>query len=91
MLLIAGMALAPLAAAAQPYHRDFHHGRPPPHYGGHDGNAGAVIGGALLGLGVGAVLGGALAAGPPVYTPPPVYYAPPAPAYAPPPPVYYGY
>jgi hypothetical protein len=63
-------------------------------------NSGAVIGGALLGLGVGALVGGAYlaqprvyAAPPPVYyAPPPVYYAPPPRAYyAPPPPVYYGY
>jgi hypothetical protein len=61
-------------------------------YGRRD-NSGAVIGGALLGLGI---LGGALAlqqsqvAPPPAYyAPPPDYYAPP-PAYAPPP-GYYGY
>ena len=49
---------------------------------------GAVIGGVLLGLGVGALLGGALVAPPPVvYAPPPRYANP----YAPPPPIYYGY
>jgi len=49
-----------------------------------DNDAGAVIGGALLGLGVGALLGGAFAAPPPaVYAPPPVAtypYPPPPPA-----------
>ena len=53
---------------------------------GYNDNSGAVIGGVLLGLGIGAVLGGALAAPPPVvYAPPPSYANP----YAPPPPVYY--
>lgn len=90
--VIGAMAL-PAVASAQPYrphpayryeHRDYHHGGPP---------VGAVVGGALLGLGVGAVLGGVLAPPPPAYyAPPPVYYAPPPPTYyAPPPPVYYGY
>ena len=102
---VLGLATAlvlPLAApaVAQP------HGRPPArydHYGyhGHDGNAGAVVAGALLGLGAGALLGSAAAGPPPAYAaPPPAYYAPPPPAYypppppayaAPPPPVYYGY
>lgn len=77
---------------------------PPPDWRRHDGrgdhghwdrgphdhdNTGAVVGGALLGLGVGALLGGALAAPPPVvYSAPPQAYYPPPP---PPPPVYYGY
>jgi hypothetical protein len=55
---------------------------------GHRDNSGAVVGGVLLGLGVGALLGGALVAPPPVVYPPPPPYANP---YAPPPPVYYGY
>jgi hypothetical protein len=55
---------------------------------GYNDNSGAVIGGVLLGLGVGALLGGALVAPPPVVYAPPPYYANP---YAPPPPVYYGY
>ncbi|HTN11655.1 MAG TPA: hypothetical protein VL154_11880, partial [Acetobacteraceae bacterium] len=61
--------------------------------GDHRDNSGAIIGGALLGLGLGAVIGGALAPPPAYYAPPPpVYYAPPPPAYyAPPPTVYYGY
>lgn len=60
-------------------------------YGRRD-NTGAIIGGALLGLGV---LGGALALQQSQVAPPPAYYAPP-PSYAPPPayappPGYYGY
>lgn len=60
-------------------------------YGRRD-NSGAVIGGALLGLGI---LGGALALQQSQVAPPPAYYAPPPsydvpPAYAPPP-GYYGY
>ncbi len=53
---------------------------------------GAIVGGALLGLGVGALLAAPYAVPPPVvYAPPPVYYPPPAYAYAPPPyyPPYY--
>jgi hypothetical protein len=88
--------------AAQPPPPDWHkqggwdhghgdHGPPRGHdYGHHDhDNTGAVVGGTLLGLGVGALLGGALAAPPPVVysAPPPAYYPPPPP----PPPVYYGY
>ena len=58
---------------------------------------GAIAGGALLGLGLGAVLGGIYAAPPVAYAPPPYYYyAPPTYYAAPyqysyPPPVYYGY
>jgi hypothetical protein len=65
-------------------------------YGNHD-NSGAIVGGALLGLGVGAATGGILLAPPPVvYVPaPPRYYnynyGPPPYAYPyAPPPVYYG-
>lgn len=63
---------------------------------GHRGiGPGAIVGGALLGLGVGALLAAPYVAPPPprvVYAPPPYY--PPAYAYAPyryapPPPVYY--
>jgi hypothetical protein len=62
----------------------WHHG-----WGWHRGwYPGAVIGGALLGLGVGA----AIASGPYYYAPPPVVYAPPPPVvYAPPPVVYAPY
>jgi len=60
-------------------------------YGRRD-NTGAIVGGALLGLGL---LGGALALQQSQVAPPPAYYAPP-PAYEPPadygpPPGYYGY
>lgn len=71
--------------------------------GRHDGGAAVIAG--LLGLGIGAVAGGALggrshryepAYAPPAYAPvyvapPPVYYAPPPPPiiYAPPPPIAY--
>jgi hypothetical protein len=88
LLLAGGLATAPLAAQAQ-----WHGGGGGCCYHGGGGN---FVGGALLGLGVGAVLGGALAPHyyappPPVYyaPPPPVYYAPPPPVYYAPPPVYY--
>jgi len=57
-----------------------------PHGYGHN-PVGAIVGGALLGLGIGAAVASAVA--PPVYyAPPPVYYAPP-PVYYAPAPVYY--
>jgi hypothetical protein len=72
LLLATALAASPVAAEA----------------GWHGGGGGNFVGGALLGLGLGAVVGGALAQ--PRYAPPPVYYAPPPPVYyAPPPPVYY--
>ena len=49
----------------------------------HAGN-GSAVGAGLLGFGVGAILGGALAPQAVYVAPPPVYYVPP------PPPVYYG-
>ena len=76
-----------------PGHRDWNRGE---HWrGGGDqyrgGNGGAVVGGALLGLGLGAVLGGAVLAPRPYYTPSPVYYPPAPPGYyGGPPPAYYG-
>lgn len=79
------MFAAPAPAHADRWHR------------GGGGNAGAVIAGGLIGLGVGAVVAGALqpvvpVPERPVYyappPPPPVYYAP-APAYYAPPPAYY--
>jgi hypothetical protein len=77
LLLATALAASPLTAEA------YWHGGGCWNCGG--GNFAA---GALLGLGVGAVVGGALA--PHYYAPPPVYYAPPPPVYyAPPPPVYY--
>lgn len=66
-------------------HRDWGHRDDHGDWGHRGGGGGAVIGGALLGLGLGAVVGSAIAA------PPPVYYAPQPRPYAPPPPVYYGY
>jgi len=90
-LALAAILAIPLAGPAAAQH-DRDRGRPAYRHDdrGHGGNGGAVVGGALLGLGVGALLGGVIAA--PAYAPPPaVYYAPPPPAYyAPPPPVYYG-
>ncbi len=53
---------------------------------GNGGCGGCGVAGALLGLGVGAVLGAALANG--EGPPPPAYYSGPPPAYAPPPGVY---
>lgn len=57
-------------------------------YYGHRGyGPGPFVGGALLGLGVGALLAAPYLAPPPppvVYAPPPAYYAPPAYTYAPP-------
>ena len=47
---------------------------------GYGWGPGAVVGGALLGIGIGAAIGGAY---------PPTYYAPPPAYYPPPPPVYY--
>ena len=75
--LVAGLTLA--AAPAQAQWRGGYGGgfRGP-------GPVGAVVGGALLGLGVGAVLGAPYYRPPVVYAPPPAYYPPPPPyAYAP--------
>jgi hypothetical protein len=81
-LLLAGLAMAPVAQA-----RDWHHGGGryygPAYHGGGDAAAAAIVGG-LIGLGIGAAItsGGA----------PPGYYGPPPGYYGPPPPgVYYGY
>ena len=56
----------------------------------HAGN-GSAVGAGIVGFGVGAIVGSALAS-PPVYVapPPPVYYAPPPPVYVAPAPVYVG-
>jgi hypothetical protein len=89
LLAIAIFALPPSAQADQR-----HNGGRAQHYhggGGYRGgnNNGAVIGGVLLGLGLGALAGSALAQ-PGYAPPPPVYYAPPPPgAYYAPPPVAY--
>jgi hypothetical protein len=90
LALAAGLAVPATfpAAAAYPYD---HYGH---WHGYYHNNTGAIVGGALLGLGLGAVIGSTLAAPPPAYyaPPPPVYYAPAPPTYyAPPPPAYYGY
>ena len=100
LLLATALTMLPLAEAAA-QHRGFHGGG---YRGGHGyhggdyrggngyrgGGGGAFVGGALLGLGVGAALGGTVAR--PYYAPPPVYYPPPPPAvYAAPPGVYYPY
>lgn len=106
-LLVLAASLAALPAAtgvAQPRHGGGgyhpHYAPAPQWHGGHGYNyGGAIAGGALLGFGLGALLGGALLAPPPVvYAPPPQYYyyynGPPpyyVMPYAPPPPVYYGY
>ncbi len=78
LLLATALAASPLTAEAY-----WHGGGGCWNCGGGGGNFAA---GALLGLGVGAVI----ASQPRYYAPPPVYYAPPPPVYyAPPPPVYY--
>jgi hypothetical protein len=97
VMLSAVPVLTAMPAYAQPndWHGHNDHRPPPPpprggdwHGGGYHGgggyhnNTGAIVGGALLGLGVGAAIG-AMAAPPVVYRPAPTYYAPP--------PVYYGY
>lgn len=107
-VLAGAMAVSAGPALAQRHRDHGWHGGPPPgrHYdrgwdrgrGGYHGgygrrdNTGAIVGGALLGLGL---LGGALALQQSQVAPPPAYYAPP-PAYVPPPayappPGYYGY
>ncbi|WP_209443392.1 hypothetical protein [Falsiroseomonas frigidaquae] len=69
-------ALASQPALADWRYRGHHHHR----YHYHN-NGAAVLGGALLGLGVGAALGAALAPPAVVYAPPPVVYYPPPPVY----------
>ncbi len=95
--VVAGLAMAPSVA-----HADWYRGG----YGGYRGGYGhgyyrgggfagpAIVGGALLGLGLGAALAPRYYAPPPVYyapPPPPVYYAPPPVYYAPPPAYYPAY
>jgi hypothetical protein len=98
LLIAAPVAIGLLAAPAA--HADWRHqgggwggGR---HYEQHRGNGGGdAVAGALIGLGVGALIGGMIAASQPppqYYAPQPQYYAPPPVAYAPPPyaaPAYY--
>ena len=79
--VLAALALAPVAANAQFYRGSYgYHGGY--RYGYRGFGVGPFIGGAVLGLGLGAVIAGApryYAPPPVVYAPPPVYY--PAPAY----------
>lgn len=76
VFLAASALVATLGSSVTPAEAQWRRGH---HYDG------AVVGGALLGLGVGALLAAPYYARPPVvYAPPPVYY-PPAYAYAPPP------
>jgi len=107
LLALAATLAVTLATPVAAQHQDRGRGGHAPPSQWHGGNSyggyrnrddsGAIVGGALLGLGLGALLGGALIAPPPVvYAPPPTYYynGPPpyyAYPYAPPPPVYYGY
>ena len=82
--VLAMTALAPAVANAQ-YYRGGYGGYRGGYGYGHRGygyGGGAIVGGALLGLGVGALLAR------PYYAPPPVYYAPPPVVYAPPPAYY---
>ena len=99
LLLTVSVLALPPSAQAQHNGGEQHHGGEPHYHGGggyHGGdgyrggdNNGAVIGGVLLGLGLGAVAGGVLAQ-PGYAPPPPVYYPPPPPSayYAPPPAAY---
>ena len=80
---VLALGVAATAPAEAQYYR---HG----YYGHRYGiGPGAIVGGALLGLGVGALLAAPYYRPPVVYAPPPAYYAPPAYAYAPP--AYYPY
>ena len=102
--LLAAAAILPVAAVAltpTPAQADGYRGYGGYYRGGygyyHRGfGPGAIVGGALLGIGVGALLAAPYVAPPPVvYAPPPAYYPAPAYAYAPPayyapPPYYYG-
>jgi hypothetical protein len=93
--IAAGLLAAPAAQADWHGHGGWHGGGGY-HGGWHGGGGrgyyrGPGIGGALLGLGAAAVIGGVIASQayappPPVYyAPPPAYYAPPPGYYAPPP------
>ncbi|HEY8290005.1 MAG TPA: hypothetical protein VIG49_12105 [Acetobacteraceae bacterium] len=91
LLIAAPVAVGLLAAPAA--HADWRHrgggwGGHEQHYG-HGGGGVSPVAGALIGLGVGALIGGVIASqAAPVYAAPPVAYAPP-PAYYPPAPTYY--
>jgi hypothetical protein len=83
-VLVAGLAIAPVAQAERWHGGGEHH---------HGGNAaGAAIVGGLVGLGLGAAIASNGGYAPGYYAPPYSYYGPPAGYYTPPPPaVYYGY
>ncbi len=90
---LAAALMVPVMAQAQP-RRDWHGRDDYRHYDHRGPSGGAILGGALLGLGAAAVAGGIIASQsrpPAYYAPPPVYYAPPPPAYYAAPPVVYGY
>ncbi len=106
-LVAASIAASPFAAHADDHHDHGgyqNYNRGGDNHGGYNGggynrggddrrdhDGGNGLAGALLGLGVGALVGGAIISSQqPQYAPPPVYYAPPPPVYyAPPPPAYY--
>jgi hypothetical protein len=94
----AGLLFAPVAHAEEHGRGGWHGGDRGGWHGreyDHRGRGGIGIGGALLGLGAAAVVGGVIAsqaypppvvyAAPPAYYPPPGYYPPPPGYYAPPP------
>jgi hypothetical protein len=83
LLIAAPVALGLLAAPAA--HADWHrHGGWDNGWHGHEHHGhGDAVAGALIGLGVGAAIGGIIASSQPYYyAPPPVAYAPPPPYYA---------
>jgi len=91
LLIAAPVAAGLLAAPAA--HADWRHrgggwGGHERHYDRGHGGGISPAAGALIGLGVGALIGGVIASQTPVYAAPPVAYAPP-PAYYPPAPAYY--
>ena len=94
-LTAVGLLAAPAAHADWRDHHGGWHGDYGRHgYYRHDGGNAAA--GALVGLGIGALIGGVIASQSQYYAPPPAYYAPPpayyaAPVYAPPPAYYSGY
>lgn len=87
LLIAAPVAFGLLAAPAA--HAEWrNHGGGYDRHGGyerhHDHDNGNAVAGALLGLGIGALVVGAIASQPPAYAaPPPVVYAPPPPPYYP--------
>lgn len=93
-IALAALPLVAGIATASPAEAQWRRGWGGPGYYHHYRGVGpgAIVGGALLGLGVGALLAAPYAAPPPVvYAPPPAYYPPPAYAYAPPPAYYSPY